>query len=120
MVARSSAEAEYRAKTLVACEFVWLKHLLTDLGCPCSIPMTLYCDNQIAMDIASNPIFHECTKYIEVDCHYIRQQVQSKLTATHYMHTNDQLAYVFTKVLPSIQFHQLLSKLGSINPLYPA
>jgi len=120
VVARSSAEVEYRAMTSATCELVWLKHLLTDLGCPCSITMTLYCDNQAAMHIASNPVFHERKKHIEVDCDYIRQQVQSKLIATHYVHTNDQLADKFTKVLLSTQFHQLLSKLGSINPLDPA
>jgi len=120
VVARSSAEVEYCAMASAACELVWLKRLLTDLGCPCSIPMTLYCGKQTAMHIASNPVFHERTKHIEVVCHYIRQQVQSKLIATHYVCTTDQLANVFTKVLPTTQFHQLLSKLGSINPLDPA
>jgi len=73
VVARSSTEAEYHAMTSTACELVWLKRLLTDLCCPCSILMTLYCDNQAAMHIASNPVFHERTKHIEVDCHYIQQ-----------------------------------------------
>lgn len=57
VVARSSAEVEYRAMASAACELVWLKHLLTDLGYPCSIPMTLYCDNQAAMHIASKVTF---------------------------------------------------------------
>ena len=57
VVACSSAEAEYRAMASAACELVWLKHILTDLGCPCSIPMTLYYDNQAAMHIASKVTF---------------------------------------------------------------
>lgn len=120
VVARSSAEAKYRAMATTACELVWLKGLVEDLGCSCSTLMTLFCDNQAAMHIAVNPVFHERTKHIEVDYHYIRQQVQSKLVRTSYVRSNDQLADVFTKVLTSAQFSRLLGKLGSINPLDPA
>nr|GEY97604.1 hypothetical protein [Tanacetum cinerariifolium] len=79
-----------------------------------------FCDNQAAMHIAANPVFHERTKHIEVDCHYVRQQVQSKLIRTCYVRTNNQLADVFTKVQSSSFFSRLLSKLGSVNLMDPA
>jgi hypothetical protein len=120
VVARSSAEAEYRAMASTACELIWLKTLLGDLGISCNVPITLHCDNQAAMHIAANPVFHERTKHIEVDCHFVRNQVQSKLLETVYTKSCDQLADIFTKILPSAQFERLLFKLGSSNSLDPA
>lgn len=72
-------QGEYCAMTSTLCEMVWLKNLRVDLGCSCSSPMKLSCDNQVAMHIAANPVFHERTRHIEVDCHFIHQQVQAKV-----------------------------------------
>ncbi|CAN6695941.1 unnamed protein product [Malus baccata var. baccata] len=71
IIARSSAEVEYRAMAATSYELIWLKGLLSELRFTSMAHMSLYCDNQAAMHIASNPVFHEMTKYIEVDCHYI-------------------------------------------------
>ena len=120
VVARSSAEAEDRAMASTACELIWLKGLLSDLGFSHSQPMSMFCDNQAAMHIAFNPVFHERTKHIEVDYHYIRAQVQSKVIDTHYTRSHDQLADIFTKALHATLFQRILSKLGSLNPFDPA
>ncbi|KAM1757989.1 hypothetical protein ACFX11_007165 [Malus domestica] len=103
-----------------ACELVWLKSLLFDLRFSSTTHMSLICDNQAAMHIAANPIFHEKTKHIEVDYHFIRAQVQLQLIQMVFTRSYDQLAYMFTKVLSSAHFQRLLGKVGSsilLNPV---
>ena len=56
-------------------ELIWIKGLLKDLGNETTTPMTMHCDNQAAIHIASNSVFHESKKPIKVDCHNVRQMV---------------------------------------------
>jgi hypothetical protein len=85
VVARSSAEAEYRAMAFTTCELIWLKQLLDELKF-CKIEsMSLICDNQAALHIASNPVFHERTKHIEIDCHFIREKILSRQIVTSFV-----------------------------------
>jgi hypothetical protein len=77
-VARSSAEVKYLAMTSTVNELIWIKQILADIGIEIRGSMKIFCDNQAARHIASNPVFHERTKHIEVDCHFIREKVQSK------------------------------------------
>ncbi|KAK0582233.1 hypothetical protein LWI29_023202 [Acer saccharum] len=59
VVARSSAEAEFRAMALGVCELLWLKIILDDLKVKWEGPMKLYCDNKSAISIAHNPVQHD-------------------------------------------------------------
>ncbi|WJZ82879.1 hypothetical protein VitviT2T_002603 [Vitis vinifera] len=115
VVAGSSAEAEYRAMTLATCEFIWLKHLLRELRFGKDEQMKLICDNQAALHIASNSVFHERTKHIEVDCHFIREKITLGCVTTNFVNSNDQLADIFTKSLRGPRVKYICNKLGAYN-----
>ncbi|KAL8100716.1 hypothetical protein AgCh_032828 [Apium graveolens] len=112
IISRSSAEAEYRALADTCCELTWIVSLLTEMQFSDLTPIQLFCDNKSALHIASNPVFHERTKHIEIDCHLVRQKLQTGLIATQHVASVNQPADVFTKALASSQLHYLLSKLG--------
>ncbi|KAL8144973.1 hypothetical protein AgCh_003259 [Apium graveolens] len=113
VVARSSAEAEYRAMALTTCEVTWLSALLKDLGIKNLPPTVLRCDNKAALAIVANPVLHERTKYVELDCHYVREQVLAGNIQTTYTPSVEQVVDIFTKVLPVHLHTQHNSRLAS-------
>jgi len=114
-VSQSSAEAEYHSMATTSCELIWLKSLLKSLGILHSMPMRLFCDSQAALHIATNHVYHERKKHIEVYCHFVRDQIQAVNISTFHVRTNMQLADIFTKALGKQQFQFLLHKLGIRN-----
>ncbi|WKA05692.1 hypothetical protein VitviT2T_023641 [Vitis vinifera] len=111
-VSLSSVEAEYRAMTGACCELTWLRYLLKDLGVLHQEPTLLYCDNKAALHIVANPVFHECTRHIEMDCHYIRDKIQDGSIITRHVSSAHQLADILTKPLGKEFFAPMIRKLG--------
>ena len=105
---------------MATCELVWVKQLLKELKFGEISKMELVCDNQVALHIASNPVFHERIKHIEIDCHFVREKILSGDIVTKFVKSNDQLANIFTKSLTGSRISYMCNKLGTYDVYAPA
>jgi len=61
---------------VVQCACGGMKIILDDLKIKVDIPLQLYCDNKSIMSIVHNPGQHYMTKYIEIDTHFIKDNLE--------------------------------------------
>lgn len=113
-VTLSSTEAEYYALTAVAKELAWMQHFLSEVGYngPDLHPMTIHGDNQGSLSLAENPQYHQKTKHIEVQYHYIRQEVKAGNVVLNYLPTERMPADGLTKPLNLIRYSEFLKLLN--------
>lgn len=83
------------------------------------VHIKLWCDNQVAIHISNNLIFHELNKHIEVDCHFVREKVQQGLLSTVRVWSGDQLADIVTKRLNKNGVKYICNKLGMVDIYAP-
>lgn len=104
VVARSSAEAEFRAMAQGICEGIWLKRLLVELKVPIDGSIKLLSDSQSAISIAKNPVQHDRTKHIEIDKHFIKEKIEGGIVEPIYISSSLQNADILTKPVPRVVF----------------
>ncbi|KAK4386150.1 Retrovirus-related Pol polyprotein from transposon RE2 [Sesamum angolense] len=114
-VSSSSAEAEYRSMASTVCELLWISYILGDFEITVVSPIPFHCDNKAAIHITENPVFHEHTKHLDIDCHIVRDRFKSGFIVPQHVSTQHQVADLFTKALPAPQFTRLMSKLGMLS-----
>ncbi|KAG8497018.1 hypothetical protein CXB51_008234 [Gossypium anomalum] len=119
VVARSSAEAEFRSMAQGICEMMWLKRIMEELRKPITSPMKLYCDSKTAISIAHNPVQHDRTKHIEIDRHFIKEKIEEGQVCMPFVPSEQQIADILTKGLSKTSFDFLVSKLGMIDIYAP-
>ncbi|CAH9115485.1 unnamed protein product [Cuscuta epithymum] len=111
VVAKSSTEAEYRAIAFTSTELIWIQQLLRELQAPLNIPPILLCDNLSATYMVANPVFHQRSKHIKIDYHFVREQVADGSLIVRHVPALDQIADIFTKAVGNSRFTSLRSKL---------
>ena len=92
-------------------KIVWLYGLLEELGSPQTTSTPLHANNIGAIQIATNPVFYECNKNIEVDCHSIRDSLESRVISLPHISFDLQVADIFTKAMTRQQHQFLVGKL---------
>jgi hypothetical protein len=111
-VALSSVEAEYMAAAQATREAVWWRAFFTELGLPPSAATVVYSDSQGAIALGKNPEHHKRTKHIDIQHHYVREQVAAGTITMPYISTDDMVADVLTKPLAADRHARLARAMG--------
>jgi preprotein translocase subunit SecB len=112
IVDQSTAEAEYVVVTASANQAVWIRKLLKDLNLKQNESTQLFVDNQAAISISNNPVFHGRTKHFKIKIFFLREVQQEGELKLLYCKTEEQHADILTKALPKLKFEYLRQKLG--------
>ncbi|GKC49517.1 ribonuclease H-like domain-containing protein [Tanacetum coccineum] len=78
----AKSEVEYKGMSFITSEVIWILKILKDLEWDQVLPVNLFCDSQAAIKIAANPAFHERTKHLEIDLHFIRDKILARVNKT--------------------------------------
>ncbi|GJR80126.1 zinc finger MYM-type protein 1-like protein [Tanacetum coccineum] len=112
VVALSTTEAEYMALTEAVKEAIWLRGLLEELGVELNT-VAVNCDNQGAIHLSRNHVFHERTKHIDVRYHFIREVLKAKTVKVLKVGTEHNAADALTKVVTGRKLQHCLELLKS-------
>ncbi|XP_057451761.1 secreted RxLR effector protein 161-like [Lotus japonicus] len=112
VVSLSTTEAEFIAAAMCACQCIWLRRILDNLGSSQSHCSKIFCDNSSAIKLSKNPVLHGRSKHIDVRYHFLRDLVQDGKIELEHCSTDEQVSDIMTKPLKVDSFVRLRRKLG--------
>jgi hypothetical protein len=112
VIALSTAESEYIAMTHAAKELMWIRTFLSEILRPMDRPVTLQADNNAAICLAKNDVYHPRTKHIALRYHYIREVVGNREAILKWVPSELNSADIFTKALDAPKTATLAASLG--------
>ena len=112
IISLSTTESEYVAITHATKEALWLRSFISQLFAPFTEAIELNSDNQSAIALTRDHQYHARTKHIDIRFHFIRWVVEDKKIKLVYCPTEDMVADVLTKALPSPKVKHFASALG--------
>ncbi|KAH9666120.1 Integrase catalytic domain-containing protein [Citrus sinensis] len=113
IVAQSTAKAEYVAAVAAVNQALWLRKLMTDLKMIQDYATEIFVDNQAAVAISNNPVFHGKTKHFKIKYYFVREVQMNDEVRLVYCKTEDQLADILTKGLSKSRFELLKKRIGA-------
>ena len=112
IVTLSTTEAEYVAAASGACQAVWLRNVLMDIGCDQEKGTVILYDNSSTIKLAKNHVLHGRSKHIHVRYHFIRELVNEEVISLEYCTTQEQVSDIMTKPVKLDVFERLREKMG--------
>ncbi len=111
-VALSTSEAEYVATVHGGRQSTWMGSFLDELEIYKDRPYPLNCDNNLAINLTQSTKGHRKSKHFAMDYHWIRDAVQLRELDVRYIPSEDNLADIFTKIIPKPHALTLLRRMG--------
>ncbi|CAL9004184.1 unnamed protein product, partial [Prunus brigantina] len=92
IVTLSTTEAEFVAAAVCACQGVWMKRILKELGHSNGSCTTVMCDNSSTIKLSKNPVMHGRSKHIDVRFHFLRNLTKEGTIELVHCGSQDQVA----------------------------
>ncbi|KAE8713459.1 hypothetical protein F3Y22_tig00110209pilonHSYRG00092 [Hibiscus syriacus] len=114
-ISRSTTKAEYKSLADVSSDATWVAALLDSMGIELQGTPVIWCDNSSAISMSANLIYHAKTKHVELDVHFVRENVATNKLKVNYVPSSHQVADGFTKALSKDYFNVFRQRLGVVS-----